>query len=119
MLLSRGLSTPKSQILAALLVAVGFSPSGAAKAPFDPMNVRDATTFPRAHGAHPGSPLEWWYLTGRLQDEAGRSMGFQVTFFRARIDAAATGIGAAPNPSAWRPGDIYFAHYAVSDLKAR
>jgi predicted secreted hydrolase len=90
---------------------------GAGKAPFDPMNPRDATTFPRAHGAHPGSPLEWWYLTGRLADGDGRAMGFQVTFFRARVDAAH--LGAATVPSAWRPGDIYFAHYAISDLKAR
>ncbi|HTK69110.1 MAG TPA: lipocalin-like domain-containing protein [Candidatus Eisenbacteria bacterium] len=100
------------------LIVLALALGGAAKAPFDPMNAREATTFPRAHGAHPGSPLEWWYLTGRLDDGDGRSMGFQVTFFRARIDVA----GAAPPVelrSAWRPGDVYFAHYALSDLKSR
>jgi predicted secreted hydrolase len=102
-----------------LVAAAALTLGGAAKAPFDPMNPRDATTFPRAHGAHPGSPLEWWYLTGRLEDGDGRTMGFQVTFFRASIDAASAGTIAAPNPSAWRPGDIYFAHYAISDLKSR
>ena len=103
-----------------LLVLSVLVLDGAAKAPFDPMNARDATTFPRAHGAHPGSPLEWWYLTGVLEDAARYRMGFQVTFFRARIDAPPDGAekGGAVR-SAWQPGDVYFAHYAISDLKAR
>jgi predicted secreted hydrolase len=98
---------------------------GASRAPFDPMNARDATAFPRAHGAHPGSALEWWYVTGTLRDDAGYRMGFQVTFFRAKIDdparakvAGAASAGAS-RPSAWRPGDLYFAHYAISDLTSR
>ena len=101
-----------------LLVLAVLVLDGAAPAPFDPMNARDATTFPRAHGAHPGSPLEWWYLTGVLEDAAGYRMGFQVTFFRARIDAPSDGAEKAVR-SAWEPGDVYFAHYAISDLKAR
>jgi predicted secreted hydrolase len=76
--------------------------------------------LPRAHGAHPGSPLEWWYLTGVLEDGAGYRMGFQVTFFRARIDAPSDGVEkAGAQRNAWQPGDVYFAHYAISDLKAR
>lgn len=107
-----------SAIAVALLTACVC---GAARAPFDPLNARDATTFPRAHGAHPGSPLEWWYLTGILRDDSGYRLGFQLTFFRARIDAAG-GIAGALGPargSAWRPGDLYFAHYAISDLTSR
>ncbi len=41
-------------------------------------------TFPRDHGAHPDAPVEWWYYTGHLRNEAGREFGFQLTFFRVR-----------------------------------
>ena len=117
-----------AMLLASLLI---LPIAGASRAPFDPMNARDATRFPRAHGAHLGAALEWWYVTGVLRDEKGYRMGFQVTFFRARLDdpvaaariAAAAGVdaGAASDggPSAWRPGDLFFAHYAISDLTSR
>jgi len=101
-------------VLVVLLAAVGAS-----RAPFDPMNARDATTFPRAHGAHPGSALEWWYVTGVIRDDAGYRMGFQVTFFRARIDDPTRAAQNGSDPSAWRPGDLLFAHYAISDLTSR
>jgi predicted secreted hydrolase len=101
-----------------LAAATLLATAGASRTPFDPMNARDATTFPRAHGAHPGSALEWWYVTGVLRDDAGYRMAFQVTFFRARIDNPARA-AAATEPSAWRPGDLYFAHYAISDLTSR
>jgi predicted secreted hydrolase len=38
--------------------------------------------FPRDHGSHEEFRTEWWYLTGHLDDDAGRRFGFQVTFFR-------------------------------------
>ena len=119
--LARGIQT--ILLGAALLLAI----VGATRAPVDPMNTRDATRFPRAHGAHPGSTLEWWYVTGVLRDEKGYRMGFQVTFFRARVGdpetaasaGAAGDAAAATGASAWRPGDLYFAHYAISDLTSR
>jgi predicted secreted hydrolase len=86
---------------------------GAGGPPFDPMNARDAETFPRAHGAHPGAALEWWYTTGIVRDAERRRLGFQLTFFRARLGDRPRGA------SAWRPGDLYFAHFAISDLGAR
>ena len=46
--------------------------------------------FPRDHGAHPQLRTEWWYITGhaRAPQAAGdRLFGFQVTFFRTRVDA--------------------------------
>lgn len=105
---------------AALTCAALAGALGAARAPFDPMNARDARTFPRAHGAHPGSALEWWYVTGVLRDDEGYRMGFQVTFFRARVaDPERAAAAAGQDRSAWRPGDIYFAHYAISDLTSR
>lgn len=98
-------------VLAAFVgAAAGFS---TAAPPFDPMNARDAEAFPRAHGAHPGAALEWWYATGIVRDAERRRLGFQLTFFRARIADRPCGA------SAWRPGDLYFAHFAISDLGAR
>ncbi len=38
--------------------------------------------FPRDHGSHPDFKIEWWYLTGHLQEASGRRYGFQATFFR-------------------------------------
>lgn len=87
-------------------------PAGGA-IPFDPMNARDATRFPRALGAHPAARLEWWYVTGVARDRDGRRLGFETAFFRAALAPR------APGESAWRPGDLYFAHFAISDLTAR
>ncbi len=45
---------------------------------------RSDISFPRDHGSHPDAPIEWWYYTGHLKDEAGREYGFQLTFFRVK-----------------------------------
>jgi predicted secreted hydrolase len=69
--------------------------------------------FPRDHGAHPGSRIEWWYATGWLQDRpAGALVGFQITFFRSR-----TGL-AQDLPGRFAPRQLLFAHAAVSDIGA-
>jgi predicted secreted hydrolase len=65
--------------------------------------------FPRDHGAHPEYRTEWWYFTGWLEDEQGKPLGFQITFFRSR---PATD---PDNPSAFAPKQILFAHSALSD----
>jgi predicted secreted hydrolase len=62
-------------------------------------------TFPRDHGAHPEYRVEWWYVTGWLED----GLGFQITFFRARPEEA------SDNPSSFNPRQVLFAHAAVSD----
>jgi predicted secreted hydrolase len=69
--------------------------------------------FPRDFGAHPGSRIEWWYVTGAL-DAAPRQYGFQLTFFR-----AATGIGSAAASSRFAASQIIFAHAALTDLENR
>ncbi|MDH4375527.1 MAG: carotenoid 1,2-hydratase [Ramlibacter sp.] len=52
---------------------------------------------------------EWWYLTG--QAAAGdRRWGFQVTFFRSRVDAT------RGMTSAFAARELLFAHAAVTDL---
>jgi len=64
--------------------------------------------FPRDEGSHPDFRLEWWYITGWLED-AGKPLGFQITFFRARPELE------QENPSAFAPRQILIAHAAISD----
>ena len=95
--------------LASLFLAACMSVVSAAS-PEYPAVVPSATlTFPDDHGAHPAYRTEWWYITGWLEDEAGRERGFQVTFFRVR-----TGIG-EDNPSRFSPRQLILAHAAVAD----
>lgn len=65
--------------------------------------------FPRDEGAHPAFRIEWWYVTGWLQDDARRPLGFQVTFFRVR-----PGLGES-NPSRFAPSQLLFGHAALAD----
>ena len=65
--------------------------------------------FPGDHGAHPEFRQEWWYVTGWLDTEDGRSLGFQVTFFRFRPSVD------QKNPSAFAAKQVLFAHAALSD----
>ncbi|WP_284412529.1 carotenoid 1,2-hydratase [Acidovorax sp. SUPP3334] len=67
-------------------------------------------TFPRDHGSHPDLRTEWWYVTGQAQ-AAGQSWGFQVTFFRSRVEAA------QPLQSAFAARQLVFAHAALTDLR--
>jgi predicted secreted hydrolase len=66
--------------------------------------------FPRDHGAHPGLRTEWWYMTGRLASGA-REFGFQVTFFRSRVDAA------QGMQSRFGAKQLLFAHAAITDVR--
>ncbi|MDQ5849365.1 MAG: carotenoid 1,2-hydratase [Pseudomonadota bacterium] len=63
--------------------------------------------FPRDHGAHPDYRIEWWYVTGWLDEP----LGFQITFFRARPEEQ------TDNPSRFNPRQVLFAHAALSDPK--
>jgi len=65
--------------------------------------------FPGDYGSHPDYRTEWWYITGWLTTRGGESLGFQVTFFRARPDLA------GDNPSAFAPRQLIIAHAAISD----
>jgi predicted secreted hydrolase len=64
--------------------------------------------FPHDEGSHPDFRLEWWYITGWL-NEPTRPLGFQITFFRARPELKSV------NPSAFAPRQIMVAHAAISD----
>ncbi len=67
--------------------------------------------FPRDHGAHPDFRHEWWYITGQLSTPRGETLGFQVTFFRARPDFA------TDNPGALVPRQVIVAHAALADAR--
>jgi predicted secreted hydrolase len=68
--------------------------------------------FPADHGAHPDLRTEWWYITGHAQ-QGGRTFGFQVTFFRSRVDAA------RELRSRFAARQLLFAHAAITDLEGR
>lgn len=67
--------------------------------------------FPHDFGAHPEHRIEWWYLTGRLDDGA-QVRGFQITFFRLRPQVQEV----LASPLAAR--QIVFAHAALADPQA-
>lgn len=73
--------------------------------------------FPRDHGAHPDFRTEWWYITGHAahpgRDGTTRGFGFQLTFFRSRID------GTQSMASRFAARHLVFAHAAVTDLAGR
>lgn len=68
--------------------------------------------FPRDHGSHPELRTEWWYITGYAQ-AGGRPVGFQVTFFRSRVDAT------QDLRSAFAAKQLLFAHAAVTDVRGQ
>ncbi len=67
--------------------------------------------FPADHGPHPQYRLEWWYLTGSLQDAQGQVYGVQFTAFRRALTPPAS---VTPN-NPWRTAQVYMAHLALSD----
>lgn len=75
--------------------------------------------FPGDHGAHPAYRTEWWYYTGNVRSENGLPYGYQLTFFRVRLESTDTADRWPLPPSAWRTRQIYMSHAAVSDLSAQ
>ncbi len=66
--------------------------------------------FPRDHGPHPEFRNEWWYVTGNLDGDDGRRLGFELTFFRFALSPEHPA-----SDSAWRSNQVYIAHLAVTD----
>jgi predicted secreted hydrolase len=69
--------------------------------------------FPRDRGAHPDFKTEWWYVTGQASAADGRMFGFQVTFFRSRVDEARA------LQSAFAARQLVFAHAAITDVQGK
>jgi predicted secreted hydrolase len=76
-----------------------------------------ALVFPRDRGAHPDFKTEWWYITGQVQAKGGtpneRIFGFQLTFFRARVD------GTQGMTSRFAARQMLLAHAAITDVQGK
>jgi predicted secreted hydrolase len=97
--------------LACLLAAAGLVGSGAIFAGYAPVIANQPLIFPADYGSHPQFRTEWWYVTGWLTTDHGESLGFQITFFRAKPDID------EHNPSSFAPHQLLIAHCAISDPK--
>ncbi|MEO8936168.1 MAG: carotenoid 1,2-hydratase [Burkholderiaceae bacterium] len=95
--------------IAGVLIAALASVAIAATPPFPDAATDQRFVFPRDHGAHPDFRTEWWYVTGWLQTADHEELGFQVTFFRSRLE------GDDANPSRFAPRQLLFAHAALAD----
>ena len=71
-------------------------------------------SFPADHAAHPDYQTEWWYYTGHLRTKTGKTYGYQLTFFRHRLDSSKPTL----NPSKWFADNLYLAHMAITDEQA-
>lgn len=67
--------------------------------------------FPKDFGAHPDFQTEWWYYTGNLATAEGRRFGYQLTIFRRALAPTQP-----QRSSEWATNQLYFAHFAVSDI---
>ena len=102
--LPAGLS--RRALLVAATVAAGAPSMGWALPP-------RTLQFPRDFGSHPDLKTEWWYITGHARSAAGREFGFQLTFFRSRIDATQA------MRSGFAAKQLIFAHAAITDVEGR
>ena len=99
----------------ALLLAGAVAPALASAAdPGAGGTTRRALAFPRDHGSHPDTTIEWWYITGHSRVGAGdaaRVLGFQLTFFRSRVALT------QQMASRFAARQLLFAHAAVTDVQ--
>lgn len=100
------LPAPMSRRLLLLGALAGWGLSAAHALPLRTL------VFPRDFGSHPDLRTEWWYVTGHAESGA-RSFGFQLTFFRSRVDVAQS------LNSDFAARQLIFAHAAVTDLEGR
>jgi predicted secreted hydrolase len=68
-----------------------------------------AFSFPRDHYSHPEFRTEWWYYTGHVQSQDGRTFGYQLTFFRTGLRRG------RPGQSKWALQNLFFAHFALTE----
>lgn len=77
--------------------------------------------FPRDFGSHPDTRTEWWYITGYASssstgaaaDGGAQLFGFQITFFRSRVD------GTQDMQSSFAAKQLLFAHAAITDVQGK
>jgi len=88
--------------------AQGFAGLGIESGGFAAVVPGKVLAFPRDHGPHPDTRIEWWYLTANLRDESGAAWGAQWTLFR-----QATSPGA--QQEGWANQQIWMGHAAVTN----
>jgi predicted secreted hydrolase len=93
----------------ALLIAAALAVPAQAEVTYPHVVPGVELAFPRDEGAHPAHRIEWWYVTGWVDDDGGEPLGFQVTFFRVRPGLAES------NPSRFAPKQILFGHAALAE----
>jgi len=71
--------------------------------------------FPADHGVHPDFKSEWWYATGELASDSGEKFGYQLTIFRAGLEAGL----AEPGAPYWSPRQLYAGHLALTEIGAQ
>ena len=100
-------------LLGLLVACFAATPPVAASPPAFPQVLQGVPlAFPRDYGAHPGFRTEWWYVTGWLETQDKKPLGFQITFFRSATDHDPS------NPSRFAPRQLIIAHAALSDPAA-
>ncbi|HPQ67773.1 MAG TPA: lipocalin-like domain-containing protein [bacterium] len=84
---------------------------------YDRIEAGRAIQLPRDHYAHDNFRTEWWYYTGILDAEDGRTFGFEIVFFKRRIDNDFyMGI---PIRGGLITDRAYLAHFAIADPQRR
>jgi len=107
----------RRQLLTAALLApwTGWAGATPRPPPGQPRGLpasSEPVRLPGDAGAHPDHRIEWWYLTGWANDASGAPRyGFQLTFFRRRLDAAQD----LRSPLAAR--HLLFADAAITDVR--
>lgn len=90
----------------------GAAPATAPSSTLEHARPGYAYAFPRDHGSHDTYGLEWWYVTGHVDDQSARRFGYEVTFFRKAIDDPRV----TDHPSRWAMRHVYAAHLAITDV---
>lgn len=108
------LRSRRGLLLGALLGAAGVAGTAAWPPEASALPAR-ALAFPRDRGAHPDFRTEWWYITGQATAEGPdrRLFGFQLTFFRSRLDETAL------MNSKFAARQLIFAHAAITDVQGK
>jgi predicted secreted hydrolase len=99
-----------------LLLAAGAPALAGERSASQPASGPRELVFPRDHGSHPDTAIEWWYITGHTRVGAGertRVLGFQLTFFRSRVPAT------QDMASRFAARQLLFAHAAVTDVQGQ
>ena len=102
-------------VLLCLIGCLAFSASEGALLGFKRAVPGYTVSFPADHAAHPAYQTEWWYYTGHLRATSGKTYGYQLTFFRHRLDSS----GPTLSPSKWFADNLYMAHMAITDEQGR